>query len=255
MDKSIKQFEQFGFCVKDNLIANDTLDYLMGYLQELVDVAIDYHSVSCSIKDSLDAKVTYLYKNHPKIAGSIYDTINMSIHAKQIFDNDLLLNQIAQLLKIDSRDLLINNVQFFIKPKGTEHYLGWHQDSSYFEDFNSDNSLVCWIPLVDVNKDNGAIWTIPSSHKSGKLNYNTNEKGNHKNIEWDKRGLTYIDKEKFDESKAVQLEVKKGEVAFFDFNLIHKSGLQISENVRYTVLARFGSSKSKIKFFSGEING
>lgn len=44
-----------------------------------------------------------------------------------------------------------------------------HQDSTYLLN-EPDTIKGFWIPLQDVNKENGCIWVIPGSHKS-KLYY------------------------------------------------------------------------------------
>jgi len=251
MSGYIDSFKKRGFCTQDNLVNNEEICLIMERLENLVNYAIEENNIDLNKESSLDKKLVHLYQNYPNVAGSVYDAINMSLHVNSAFNGKDLRSAIADLVGTGEEDLIIGNIQFFIKPKNTEHYLGWHQDSSYFADFDPDSSLVCWIPLVDVDSSNGALWVVPGSHKLGKLEYVENERGRHKEMEWNKRGLTYIDKKYFDDSEKIQIEVKKGQVAFFDFNLVHKSGLQTASEVRYTMLARFGSAKNKIKYVGG----
>jgi ectoine hydroxylase-related dioxygenase (phytanoyl-CoA dioxygenase family) len=44
----------------------------------------------------------------------------------------------------------------------------WHQDFPYWP-MNEPNALSAWIPVQDVDKDNGCMMFVPGSHKLGKL--------------------------------------------------------------------------------------
>ena len=53
---------------------------------------------------------------------------------------------------------------FLVKPGKTESELMLHQDWCY-SDETKYTTATCWIPLCDVNENNGAIFLIPGSHK------------------------------------------------------------------------------------------
>ncbi|EJF06726.1 protein involved in biosynthesis of mitomycin antibiotics/polyketide fumonisin [Thiovulum sp. ES] len=185
-----------------------------------------------------------LYFEKPKIASKLYDNLNDLPIFKKLLLEEEILNKVSEILNTEESSLITTHFQFFIHiPHEEKHLLGWHQDSSYYKDFDSNNSLVCWIPINDTDKFNGGISAIPKSHKAGELEHIKNEFGTHKAQEKEKKGLVYIPQEAFNRENSIDLKTKKGDIAFFDFNLIHKSIVTKSNTTRYTVLARFGVKK------------
>ena len=44
----------------------------------------------------------------------------------------------------------------------------WHQDNAYYNANSlSETRMSTWIPLVDVDEENGCLWVVPGSHKDG----------------------------------------------------------------------------------------
>lgn len=54
---------------------------------------------------------------------------------------------------------------FVVKEPNPLSVVPVHQDWSFVEDENKHCSVTCWIPLVDVNLDNGALGVVRGSHK------------------------------------------------------------------------------------------
>jgi len=102
----------------------------------------------------------------------------------------------------------------FVKPPGFQGQ-AWHQDEVYIP--TRDRSLIgAWIAMDDATIENGCLWIIPGSHRSGYL-YPQRE---HKNPEeFDFAGESYG----FDETAEVPVEVSCGSVVFFNGYLLHRS--------------------------------
>ncbi len=102
----------------------------------------------------------------------------------------------------------------FIKPP---RYPGqaWHQDEIYIP--TRDRSLTGgWIALDDATIENGCLWVIPGSHKTGYL-WPQREHGNPQEFDW--AGESHG----FDEQEEVPVEVPAGSVVFFNGYLLHRS--------------------------------
>src|SRR5678815_1023233 len=94
----------------------------------------------------------------------------------------------------------------FVKPPGFQGQ-AWHQDELYIP--TRDRSLIgAWIAIDDATTENGCLYVIPGSHRSGYL-YPQHEHTCRE--EWDFAPLSYG----FDESSKVAVEVKAGSVVFF----------------------------------------
>src|SRR5690606_7214288 len=73
-----------------------------------------------------------------------------------------------------------------------------------------------WIAMDDATIENGCLWVIPGSHRTGFL-YPQRQHNNPD--EFDFAGESYG----FDESEEVPVEVKAGAVVFFNGYLLHRS--------------------------------
>jgi len=91
----------------------------------------------------------------------------------------------------------------------------WHQDEIYIP--TRDRSLIgAWIALDDATIENGCLWVVPGSHRTGHL-YPQRQHDN--TDEFDFGTQSYG----FDESLEVPVEVKTGSVVFFNGYLLHRS--------------------------------
>ena len=116
-------------------------------------------------------------------------------------------------------------VLFFNHPKLAKEEVYYktpkHQDWPSME--ASQNSLVVWVPLVDVNKENGSIIIYPGSHKNGILPYKTTG------------GFAEVDYE----GESIQPEMKVGDIAIFSTKLVHKSGDILDDSIRWSCHFRY----------------
>jgi len=113
-------------------------------------------------------------------------------------------------------------------PKDDPKYsFGAHQDYPYSE--GSKNSITMWLPLQNINVKNGALKVAEGTHKSGKI-----YKRDKKNI--------ILKKYKFNFKSIL---CKPGDVIVFSQNLVHKSGYNSSNTVRFSVGFRFSDLSKK----------
>jgi hypothetical protein len=102
----------------------------------------------------------------------------------------------------------------FIKPP---RYPGqaWHQDEFYIP--TRDMSLTGgWIVLDDATQENGCLWVIPGSHKSG---YLWPQRTHDNPLEFDWAGESFG----FEKSTEIPVECPAGSVVFFHGYLLHRS--------------------------------
>jgi hypothetical protein len=99
-----------------------------------------------------------------------------------------------------------------------------HQDWQSM--LSSADSVVVWIPLVDVDKDNGAVIFYPGTHKLGPLPYDT--VGGFANIRFDRT-----------QHPAIQPELEAGDIAVFSTLLVHESGDIDNDNIRWSCHFRY----------------
>jgi hypothetical protein len=125
-------------------------------------------------------------------------------------------------------------VMFFNHPKLAKEIQYYktplHQDWQSM--LSSSDSVVVWIPLMDVNEDNGAVIFYPGSHKLGPLEYQVN--GGFANV-------------KFDNTKheRVQPSLELGDIAIFSTLLVHESGDISNDDIRWSCHFRYTNLKDE----------
>lgn len=103
-----------------------------------------------------------------------------------------------------------------------------HQDYTY--NIGSRNSVTLWIPLQNTGEKEGSILVAPKSHKNG--------------VYPNKKGI--IDKQYSFEYQ--HCNVKFGQALIFDQKLVHKSGFNSSNNIRFSIQLRFSDLGCKDYF-------
>ncbi len=105
-------------------------------------------------------------------------------------------------------------IHAFFKPPGLQGQ-AWHQDERFIP--TRDRSLVgAWIAVDDANIDNGCLWVLPGSHRTGQL-WPTRDHG--KPELFDPTDESFG----FDDEAAIPVEVSAGSVVFFNGYLLHRS--------------------------------
>jgi ectoine hydroxylase-related dioxygenase (phytanoyl-CoA dioxygenase family) len=114
-------------------------------------------------------------------------------------------------------DLYYN--QAATKPPERGRIFSWHQDSGYVHTEPLEY-LTCWTAITDSTLENGCIWIIPGSHKWGLLEH----------VQETETAEQYAGKtaQFADESGAIPVEMRAGEVAVFSSLMLHKSGANTS---------------------------
>lgn len=114
----------------------------------------------------------------------------------------------------------------YLSKDGSHWKLGAHQDWRTAQ--GSLDSIVMWAPLVDCGADLGSLQVIPRSHTDGL--YNTDTSGYYGSIQ-----------DNIPEEDYVQTEFEVGDLLVFSAFLIHRSGTNITKNVRWSIQLRFNN--------------
>ena len=117
-------------------------------------------------------------------------------------------------------------------PRNEGSVFPWHQDSQYYGQATQHLHVVSlWVPLVEVNEDNGCLYIIPGSHNWSLLKGQREEDNKvHTLEEVEQRGTP------------VALPMKQGDILLFSNLTCHASKLNTSSNVRWSVDLRYVAS-------------
>ncbi len=120
-------------------------------------------------------------------------------------------------------------VLYFNSPRLATEEVYWrvfpHQDWRSMQ--GSLDSIVVWVPLADVDVKLGALEVVPGSHKLGLM---TTEVVN-----------SFGKVERFGDGDFVSVEAAQGDVLFFSSFLVHRSGVNSTDSIRWSCHFRYNN--------------
>ena len=126
--------------------------------------------------------------------------------------NEIILDAVEDLL---GPDFSLWGSVLFIKDPESKHFVSWHQDATYMG-MTSNNFVTPWIALSPSTKETGCMSMIPGSHRNAIVEHD--ETYGKDNILT--RGQVVKD---VDESKAVDLIMRPGQMSLHHGEIIHGS--------------------------------
>jgi ectoine hydroxylase-related dioxygenase (phytanoyl-CoA dioxygenase family) len=139
----------------------------------------------------------------------------------------LLLNEVGITSPvISTRPVLFFNHPNLAKTK-VYHTVDSHQDWRSMQ--GSLDSVVIWIPLRNISKELGALEILPSSHLHGlRTDYIEN-------------GFGMVNLSNEEKLNLVSVEVEAGDILLFSSFLIHQSGINITNEPRWSCHFRYNN--------------
>lgn len=140
-----------------------------------------------------------------------------------------ILNMVEQAL---GPELILWITRILCKPAGTGREVPWHQDGEYWL-MRPLATCSVWIAIDSVTTQNGCMRFIPGSHKHQELyrHHQTSRENLVLNLE--------LDRDQFDESKAVNVELEAGQISLHDVRMIHGSLANTSGARRAALIMRY----------------
>tara|TARA_B110000027_G_C16112215_1_gene298299 strand:+ start:460 stop:1275 length:816 start_codon:yes stop_codon:yes gene_type:complete len=163
----------------------------------------------------------------------IYDTLRDTDLVIRMMNHDTILKTISLLMGYEEKiPLYVRQIACRIDmPKNETFSLDWHQEAHYT--MKGSQLIQVWAPaLNDIGAKNGSIKILEGSHKEGVAETEDYiPKVGH---------AQYVPKKSILEKyKEVQLEINYGQAVLFSNTLIHKSGTNISDEPRLTLLGHY----------------
>ena len=152
----------------------------------------------------------------------LFEWLDKLIHDPRVLD------PVEQLI---GPNILCWSSIFWIKEAGSETFVDWHQDNTYWG-LSSRNVLTAWFAISDASEEAGCMSVIPRTHLGETLEH---EDTYHQN-----NMLTRGQRIKsLDKSRAVAMPLKAGEMSLHNYCLAHGSGPNTSADRRIGVSLHF----------------
>ena len=182
----------------------------------------------------IEKRHTDLLNKHPEFKNYCSAILSYDEGFLDFCKNEKILDYISQLI---GPDFALWNSSFFAKPAIDGHATPWHQDGQYWP-IRPLATCTVWLAIDDSTPDNGCLKFIKGSHIDQKLkSHNIN---NNKNITLNQE----LANEEFDETKAVNLVLERGQISLHDVYLVHGSEANNSPNARRAMTMRFMPTSS-----------
>ncbi|MDB2617961.1 phytanoyl-CoA dioxygenase family protein [Candidatus Pelagibacter bacterium] len=194
-----------------------------------------------------NTKLILFRKKNKKKFSAMYNSIQISNEiAKFVYTNNF--SSIAKkTLKVQENELLVRAPGLRMDfPNDTRNSYGWHQDNAYDQyNLSSKNGIVIWSPLIDTDFNNGTLII-----KKGSYNHSFSSSRLEKTGSNLRSKQILVKKKYLKKYNSETINVKKNSSVVIYSGLFHKSGKNISDKVRFTVLIRFNKLLSKdFKYF------
>jgi hypothetical protein len=164
-----------------------------------------------------------------------------SLRGAHRFKTHLLFKWLADLVRAPHilnpvEDLIGPNIlcwttHWFIKEPQSPSYVSWHQDNNYWG-LDTKDLVSVWIALSPATVESGCMRMLPGSHLRPPMSH-VDTRSEHNMLT---RGQTIMD---VDESQAVNIELKTGEAALFDYAIAHASHPNLSDDRRIGIVLRY----------------
>ncbi len=187
--QQVEQYREQGFIAPIHVISEDEA---AEYEQRL-------RSAEAKYPDELNAE----NRNNPHLAFKFLD---------ELAHHPVILDAVEDLI---GRDFALWGSVLFIKEPQTSHFVSWHQDATYMG-ITPHNYVTSWVALTASNRETGCMSMIPGSHQNSIQPHQ--ETFHQDNILTRGQEIQNID-----ESTAVDLILKPGQMSLHHAKVIHGS--------------------------------
>ena len=121
-------------------------------------------------------------------------------------------------------DMVLAYDQMIYKQPGQETEVLWHQDAGHdWQDSASARGITCWLALVDVARDQGAMTFLPGSHRYGIVQHHSAQ---------DRNPIGGALEAEADTGAAEVVEYRAGDCSFHHGRTLHYTGANRTDRPR-----------------------
>ena len=230
-----KELSQNGYSILKSFYSKEIILETLKSYEMNIDYCIKLKKKN--IKGNLDEKYLALEKMDKKLKSRSYDISKFHSSLSRMAVNKKILKIIE---KLHNEVFFVDYPQIRADDIKNSYLLPLHQEI-YGQ--LSSKVITLWCPLTNVSKFNGTLNVIPGSHKFGKIKHQFFKIKNNK--------YHGADKEFIKNKKIKSLKLNSGDIVLFDPHLLHGSGKNISNKIRWSYIVRYNAI-SGIKYLKDD---
>jgi ectoine hydroxylase-related dioxygenase (phytanoyl-CoA dioxygenase family) len=216
MDAHGRRFREEGFFVVERALSADALALLQRECERLVEERE-------AEMDRLGLDVLDLDHRGRRYFLHGYDT---SAALRRFLTSDFMVELARTAL---GETVYLFNEQFVVKAADRGLQFSWHQDSGFIR-YPHDPYLTCWIPLDDVDAENGTVWLLPYSRAGTRMAVEHVADPETNDL------VGYVGEDPGD-----PLILPAGSVACFSSTVFHRSGPNSTGRMRRAFVAQYSA--------------
>lgn len=212
--KSVQQYQEQGYTLIRGIFTPAQLEQM---IQEFDGI------IARRLKNQADLEATWSgeWRKGISESTSLLHTHDVqaysAVWAKTLF-HEKLTRAMSELM--GSPNIQLHHTKLFMKPPERGSAFPMHQDYPYFP-HEKHTMMAAIIHLTDATKEMGCVCVYPGTHQAGPLKCHEHN---------------HLDPREFPIEKATFLPAQAGDVLFFNYLTVHGSGVNVSKQVRKTVL-------------------
>lgn len=231
MNVNISEFKKNGFALLKGLFARDEIQNVYDDAKRVFAIQLLQSKLLApdarEEKDFEAALFEFFKLERSRFINCAKQTQHLlSLHRLSL---DFRIEQTLRRLGLGFPNISTRPILFMNSPHLAEKEIYWrtfpHQDWRSMQ--GSLDAVVVWVPLLDVNAPLGALEIVPQSHKLGLLAPELID------------GFGKVDQ--FKEEDFVPVEVKQGDALFFYAFLVHRSGVNNTQSIRWSCHFRYNN--------------
>lgn len=242
MQTNSEKFVENGYLVVEEVLNTEDLAPLIAVISQVVDArAYEFYNagtISDVFEDMSFERRWYTILQE-------CDRENEVFGWHTLVFSEALFNLITHPKVLDVVETIIGNQiqfngDFWVRPKLPNEKLTtlpWHQDSAYMPHTENDTHLTVWLPLVDVEVENGALQFLPGSHTAGLQTYHR--------VKGEAFAVPVIPPTS-SHTNIDTLVMKKGDLLIFNNLVFHRSLLNRSDTIRWSVDFRYSRTGTSL---------
>lgn len=257
--KIIKFYKKNGYYIFRNYYKKSVIEEIKNYIFYISSELYKAKTQKKIIKYDPKKFDFYVLKSKKEkfsdITSSVYDTCKKLPIFYEIISSKKTLNICKNLMRSDKLGILNTGYGFRIDyPKDTYWKARLHQD--YSGQLGSTNAVVIYTAFDSITKKKGAPILYAGSHQNGMLDTDLRLKEVKQKKTYDPYHVK-IKQRELNMFKKIDLVLYERDMAIFDFKLLHESGHNLSNKIRWSAIHRVFDLKheSAIKnLFRGGMN-
>jgi hypothetical protein len=213
----LDRYARDGFLVIDRITSDEELEWLRGVYDTLLAMP-----TTGFLDGIFDLSRPYGDTTEPQLGQLLApDRFVKLVHLTSFYQNAQRIS--SKLLKLPIPEMQ-TWCHLIFKGAMSPAETPWHQDEAYWEPTKRFHTLATWLPLDDVDTENGCLWYVPGSHRG--------EVRRHRHGGNDPAVHVLEFAEPADTSGAVPILLRAGGMTFHTPRTFHFSGVNRTNRIR-----------------------